>query len=93
MAWAYINITQGGFDGSDCEFQADGCECTTRIHRSEVECGWAMFTSGGRSYLQLDTYGSSSRVNPGKVSQTIQLDEEGARELKRLLSQAFPSLD
>ena len=59
-----------------------------RIH-GEVECGYAAFESGGRRYLQLDTYGSDERVMPGKVSQSIQLDDESARELKGLLERTF----
>jgi hypothetical protein len=43
-------------------------------------------------YLQLDTYGSQQRVIPGKVSQTIQLDVQSARELKRLLERTFPGI-
>jgi hypothetical protein len=62
-----------------------------RVHGA-VECGRAMFETGGHQYLQLDTYGSKARVMPGRVSQSIQLDEDGARELMRLLTRAFPSL-
>jgi hypothetical protein len=62
-----------------------------RVH-GDVECGYTVFESGGRSYLQLDTYGSSDRAIPGKVSQSIQVDEEGARELKRLLQRTFPGI-
>ena len=40
--------------------------------------------------LQLETYGSDDRAIPGKVSQVIQLDEAGARELKRIIERAFP---
>ena len=31
-----------------------------------------MFERDGKSYLQLDTYGSADRKIPGKVSQSIQ---------------------
>lgn len=43
-------------------------------------------------YLQLDTYGSNDREFPEKVSQAIQLDESGARELLRLIHATFPNL-
>jgi hypothetical protein len=62
-----------------------------RVH-GEVECGYTVFAERGKSYLQLDTYGSSERVIPGKVSQSIQLDEAAARQLKLLLEKAFPGI-
>ena len=62
-----------------------------RVH-GDVECGYTVFEQAGRRYLQLDTYGSSRRVIPGKVSQTLQFDEDGARRLKRLIEQTFPSI-
>jgi hypothetical protein len=60
-----------------------------RVH-GEVDCGFTVFEVGARSYLQLDTYGSSTRAVPGKTSQSIQLDERAARELKRLIERTFP---
>jgi hypothetical protein len=64
---------------------------TNRVHES-VECGWTRFEQDGRVYLQLDTYGSSGRKIPGKVSQSIQLDEGAARELDGIIRQTFPSI-
>jgi len=58
--------------------------------RSEVECGWAITERGGRRLLHLETYGSSSRQIPGKISQSLQLDETAARKLRDLIDQAFP---
>lgn len=62
-----------------------------RVH-SEVECGYLSFTASGRTYLQLDTYGSKGRKIPGKVSQSIQLDAHGARELVVLIRRTFPGI-
>ena len=62
-----------------------------RIH-GEVLCGYGIATVEGRRIIQLETYGSSQRTMPGKVSQSIQLDEVAARDLKRLLERAFPGL-
>ena len=73
-------------------FKPIGADSRGQVHRTEVDCGWAFFTIAGRTYLQLDTYGSQARAIPGKVSQTLQLDEDAARELKRLIIQAFPGL-
>jgi hypothetical protein len=43
------------------------------------------FTEGRRTYLQLDTYGSPDRKNRGRASQKIQLDDESAAELLRIM--------
>ena len=72
-------------------FVPTGASNIGRIH-GEVECGYAIFEAAGGRYLQLDTYGSSDRALPGKVSQTLQVDESSARELNRLLMLAFPTL-
>ena len=61
-------------------------------YRSEVECGYRIVSSAGGALLHLETYGSSRRAIPGKISQSLQLDREGARELRRLIDQAFPEL-
>ena len=68
-----------------------GTHLPGRVH-GEVECGYGTFEDRGRRFLQLDTYGSADRAIPGKVSQTFHLDEEGARELKKLLLESFPGL-
>lgn len=61
-----------------------------RIHDG-VLCGYAVAEVGGRRIIQLETYGSADRKIPGKVSQSLQLDEDGAKELIRILHRAFPS--
>jgi hypothetical protein len=73
------------------EFQ----ELTThqsRVHPTETECRWAAFEADGKQYLQLDTGGSDDRRNPGKVSQTLQSDREGAAKLLRILQRDFPGI-
>ncbi len=62
-----------------------------RVH-GVVACTYATFDVDGNRYLQLDTYGSSERAIPGKVSQSIQVDREGARLLKALLQRSFPGV-
>ena len=57
-----------------------------------VECEWKAFDYAGERYLQLDTFGSAGRANPGKQSQTIQLDRATAEELLAVLGRAFPGL-
>lgn len=61
-----------------------------RVHDT-VECGWTVFEKDGQTYLQLDTYGSSMRQIPGKISQSIQLDAQAAGELVGLIHSAFPA--
>jgi hypothetical protein len=60
----------------------------TAVH-GEVDCTYLMFEAGGETYLQLDTYGSSDRSIPGKVSQSLQLNEASAKQLRQLIAQAF----
>ena len=43
----------------------------------------------GRKLLQINTSGSSDREMPGKISQSIQLDEESAEQLFSALRTHF----
>jgi hypothetical protein len=62
-----------------------------QVHEA-VECGYRVIEAAGQRLVQLDTYGSVHRAVPGKVSQSIQLDEGGAEELVAILFRAFPGL-
>jgi hypothetical protein len=59
-------------------------------HRTDVECGYAILSEHGHNFLHLETYGSAGRVIPGKVSQTLLIDERAASKLRELLDVAFP---
>jgi len=60
------------------------------LHPTYVICGWAIASSAeGGPLLQLTTYGSASRENPGKVSQTVQLTKESAGMLFDILKREF----
>ena len=72
------------------EFRPTSAERTTR--HEPVICGWRAFDLDGERLLQLDTYGRSDRAMPDKVSQSIQLDRDGAKELLDLIRRAFPEL-
>lgn len=62
------------------------------IHRP-VKCGYCSFIgSDDRRYLLLETYGTEDRQMPEKISQSIQLDEEGARQLMDIIRREFPTL-
>ncbi|MFG3150551.1 hypothetical protein ACGF7W_00700 [Streptomyces sp. NPDC048219] len=64
---------------------------TQRLH-GPVTCGYRTFTADGQRILQLDTYGSPDRQILDKVSQSIQLDADSARDLLKILQEAFPGL-
>jgi hypothetical protein len=59
--------------------------------RTEVECGWTSVGTGSQTILHLETYGSKTREIPGKVSQSIELDADGAKQLRKILDQVFPT--
>jgi hypothetical protein len=65
-------------------------QSTFGLHPTTVECRYAAFDIGSSRYLQLNTYGSPSRQDVDTVSQTLQFDEQSARELKSVLEQEFP---
>ncbi|MBI1365043.1 MAG: methionyl-tRNA formyltransferase [Alphaproteobacteria bacterium] len=47
------------------------------IHK-EIEATYTPFHTDGKTFLQIDTYGTKERENPGKKSQSLQLDKTGA---------------
>ena len=62
-----------------------------RPHPTEVDCYFQVVTEPNRR-VHLSTFGSDDREHEPKSSQSIQLDEPRARELVRILEQAFPDL-
>ena len=59
---------------------------------TEVDCGFSFLAAPTDRVVQLDTYGSDLRAIPGKVSQSLQLDKDGAAQLIAILRRAFPDL-
>ena len=55
----------------------------------EIEATYTVFEKDSRILLQIDSYGRESREKPGKKSQTIQLDRQGASELFAILRREF----
>jgi len=47
------------------------------------------FEIDGKTFLQVDTLGRSDREIPGKISQSVQFDIDGARRLKAILERTF----
>jgi len=63
----------------------EGYKDKEQIH-GKTECSYyVVHDKAGKKYLQLDTYGSSERQIPGKVSQSIQFSPEAIKQLKKLL--------
>ena len=60
----------------------------TQLHEV-VEAKYAVFEREGRGFVQINTYGRAGRDIPGKVSQSIQLDREGAEALVAILRKSF----
>ena len=58
------------------------------IH-DKVYTTFSSFDNCGVHYVQIDTYGRSNREQPGKISQSIQLDKETASFLVELLKREF----
>ena len=58
------------------------------IH-DKVYTTYTIFQENGNKYIQIDTYGRIDRGNPEKISQSIQLDQETARFLVKLLVKEF----
>jgi hypothetical protein len=58
------------------------------IH-DQIDASYTVFENDGRVFVQIDSYGRDERAIPGKKSQTIQLDREGASALYTILKQAF----
>lgn len=56
---------------------------------TKVMTTYSVFEQGGNKYFQIDTYGKSDREIPGKISQSIQLDEHSARLLVNILVREF----
>jgi hypothetical protein len=60
----------------------------TSLHE-EVEARYSAFERDGQGFVQINTYGRPGREVPGKVSQSIQLDRDGAEALMAILQKAF----
>lgn len=72
------------------KFAPSSSERHTR--HSECDCGWRVTERDGVQVVQLDTYGSTERKIAGKVSQSLQLDRSGAKDLVEILRSAFPGI-
>lgn len=55
----------------------------------EVHTTYTVFKKAGEKYVQIDTYGKAGREIPGKISQSIQINDKSARFLVNLLVNEF----
>jgi hypothetical protein len=63
---------------------------SVKLQPTQVVCRYAVAeVAHGQKVMQLDTHGSDHREIPGKVSQTLQLDEARARALWEILGREF----
>lgn len=63
-----------------------------KAHRLEnsVTCQYQVIhDADGNALLHLSTFGSDNRASPSKSSQSIQLDEENAKDLMDILVRTF----
>lgn len=59
---------------------------------SKTKATYTVFTSEGKKYFQIDTYGSNAREMKDKISQSVQIDEDMAKELIKLMIDTFDLL-
>jgi hypothetical protein len=56
---------------------------------SEVEATVSFVEADGEKFIQIDTYGSSDRAMPGKVSQSLRLSKSAFEALMKIGSKHF----
>lgn len=57
--------------------------------QNEAECTYNVLVENGKKYVQLNTYGSKERLHKHVVSQTIQFNEQSAKQLIQILKSEF----
>ena len=63
-----------------------------KVHKPVKGTYFSFIGPRNKRYFVLETYGSEDREFPGKVSQSVQLDEEGAAHFIHILREEFPNL-
>lgn len=58
------------------------------LHK-EIAASISVFENDGKKVVQIDSYGASDRMFPGKISQSLQFDEVSARQLLKILQREF----
>lgn len=66
---------------------------TVRPNKTSADCAYAVVTRpNGSVLLNLTSFGSETRKNVGKPSQSMQFEEDTASQLLAVLLEAFPNL-
>lgn len=55
----------------------------------KVTATYTVFEKNGDKYFQIDTYGSTNREFPEKISQSLQIDNTIAKEIVEILTKEF----
>lgn len=57
--------------------------------QTEAECTYNTLTQDGKKFIQINTYGTKERVHKNVVSQSIQLDEQSAKQLYEIIRSEY----
>ncbi|TYP69634.1 methionyl-tRNA formyltransferase [Paenibacillus methanolicus] len=57
--------------------------------QSEAEATYNIVIQNGKKFIQINTYGSKERLHIDKVSQSIQLDEQTAKQLIEIINSEY----
>lgn len=60
-----------------------------KLQPTQVIAHAKIFQTDGHRIVQIDTFGSEDRENPGKQSQTLQFGKESARQLFDVLKDTY----
>ncbi|MCM3572275.1 hypothetical protein M3172_03670 [Mesobacillus subterraneus] len=63
-------------------------ERNASVHK-EVQADYQVFEIKGKKYLQINSYGSATRKDVGKLSQSMQFNEDSIRQLINLLKETI----
>lgn len=65
-----------------------------RVHRTQVDCFHQVAVASDQTrYLHLSTYAAEDGGTTSKSGQSLQLDEDTARELVAVIRKTFPDID
>lgn len=57
--------------------------------QTEADCTYNTLSQEGKKYIQINTYGTKERLHKNVVSQSIQFDEQSARQLYEIIKKEF----
>lgn len=57
--------------------------------QTEADSTYNVLVQNGKKYIQINTYGSKERVHTNVVSQSIQIDEQTAKQLLDIIRSEY----